>query len=177
MDRAALALDNPLWQFSLRLYAEDGVAEACLALQAERGIDVNLLLFCAWLGTVSCVELTPQDLAEAKRVVADWHGQVVQPLRRARVAIKLLTSASDPAIAQLRQAIKSDELAAEQVEQALLYRWAAARTSPSRHDGETLLRIDKNLRMLLAAHASGSATEVAPSRLAVLLEACRKMLR
>ena len=43
-------LPHPFWNFSLELYAGDGVAEACLDLQERRGCDVNILLFCCWLG-------------------------------------------------------------------------------------------------------------------------------
>ena len=42
--------DSPFWNFSLRLYARAGVPDACLALQARHGIDVNLLFCCLWLG-------------------------------------------------------------------------------------------------------------------------------
>ncbi|MFB3151067.1 MAG: TIGR02444 family protein, partial [Alphaproteobacteria bacterium] len=42
--------DNPCWDFALVVYRRDGVAEACLALQESQGVDVNVLLFCCWLG-------------------------------------------------------------------------------------------------------------------------------
>src|SRR3954470_3940357 len=42
-------LPHPFWNFSLELYAGEGVAEACLDLQERRGCDVNVLLFCCWL--------------------------------------------------------------------------------------------------------------------------------
>jgi hypothetical protein len=37
-------IDNPFWDFSLALYAKEGVADACLLLQDKLGYDVNLLL-------------------------------------------------------------------------------------------------------------------------------------
>ena len=42
--------DHPFWEFSLRVYGNGGVPTACLALQERHAIDVNLLLFCAWIG-------------------------------------------------------------------------------------------------------------------------------
>ena len=39
------------WKFSLELYDREGVAAACLALQEEYQLDVNLLLFCYWHGS------------------------------------------------------------------------------------------------------------------------------
>ena len=42
--------DHPFWDFSLHTYSAEGVGEACIALQERRGVDVNLILFCAWNG-------------------------------------------------------------------------------------------------------------------------------
>src|SRR5471030_292758 len=43
-------LPHPFWNFSLEIYAAEGVSGACLDLQERRGCDVNILLFCCWLG-------------------------------------------------------------------------------------------------------------------------------
>ena len=48
-----LQYDNEFWRFSLAIYKPPDVAAECLALQEAVGLDVNLLLFCAWLGTRS----------------------------------------------------------------------------------------------------------------------------
>ena len=52
MERAVRETDaaGALWDFAVRLYAEPGVGEACLALQDRFGVDVPLLLWAAWLG-------------------------------------------------------------------------------------------------------------------------------
>ena len=39
---------SPFWQFSLAFYRQPGVADACIRLQEEAGVDVNLLLFLLW---------------------------------------------------------------------------------------------------------------------------------
>ena len=39
-----------LWDFSVRTYRKDGVADACLSLQNDHGADVNMLLYCCWVG-------------------------------------------------------------------------------------------------------------------------------
>jgi uncharacterized protein (TIGR02444 family) len=41
--------ENDFWRFSLRIYRAPGVADECIAVQERYGIDVNLMLFCAWL--------------------------------------------------------------------------------------------------------------------------------
>ena len=39
---------SPFWRFSLRFYRQPRVADACIALQEESGVDVNLLLYLLW---------------------------------------------------------------------------------------------------------------------------------
>lgn len=110
----------PFWRFSLRTYRQDGVAHACLALQDECGVDVNLLLYCCWLGSERR-RLSARDARSAMNAVGRWQQEVVAPLRRARRAIR-----KDPAgkVAEttllLRQKIAAAELDAEYLEQRLL---------------------------------------------------------
>ncbi len=118
-----LELDNPFWRFSLAAYAAPGVADECLALQDTHGIDVNVLLFCAWVGTARRTVLTADDLATIEAGVQPWREAAVHPLRAARRGIKAL-SAADDEIATLRKDVAALELRAEQVEQAMLYRMA-----------------------------------------------------
>jgi len=42
------------------------VAEECLGLQERLGLDVNLLLFAAYIGAVEGVALATQDVADAQ---------------------------------------------------------------------------------------------------------------
>ena len=112
--------DNPFWRFSLAVYAAPGVADECLALQDARGIDVNVLLFCAWLGSRRIV-LTEADLAAIEATVRPWRDQVVGPLRGVRRDIKARPDAAEQDIAGLRKDAAALELRAEQIEQAMLY--------------------------------------------------------
>jgi uncharacterized protein (TIGR02444 family) len=122
-----LQYDNEFWRFSLAVYKSPDIAAECLALQEAAGVDVNLLLFCAWLGTRAIV-LGRSDIEAASRVVALWHNSVVRPLRGVRRHIK--TQYGD-AFEPLRSRVKDDELQAEQVEQAMLFAYAQGiQTSP-----------------------------------------------
>ena len=42
---------SPFWQFSVKFYAVPGVAEACIALQDQAKVDVNILFFLLWNAT------------------------------------------------------------------------------------------------------------------------------
>jgi len=112
-----LELDNAFWQFSLSIYGQADVAEECLALQETIGIDVNVLLFCAWLGTRGIV-LGKEDVAATSETVEAWSENIVRPLRGVRQRMKGLYR---NAFAELRERVKTLELEAEQVEQAILF--------------------------------------------------------
>ena len=114
---ASLELDNAFWQFSLSIYGQVDVAEECLALQQAIGIDVNVLLFCAWLGARGIV-LSREDVAAAAATIEAWSENVVRPLRGVRQRMKDLYRNE---YADLRERVKALELEAEQVEQAILF--------------------------------------------------------
>jgi len=114
------ASDNPFWDFSLAVYDRTGVAAACLALQDRHGVDVNMLLFCAWAGSRGH-PLGPGDLAKLRTTAQPWQAAVVAPLRAIRRQLKVLKVAPELAIDRLRARLKDAELDAEAVEQRLLF--------------------------------------------------------
>ena len=117
--------ESAFWNFSLRLYGRPGVAPACLALQARRDIDVNLLFCCLWLGLAG-KRLGKRDVSRMMARVRALNEGVVKPLREARTVLKRLLSDEDealrPVIGALRAAVKKSELDAEHLEQVMLDR-------------------------------------------------------
>jgi uncharacterized protein (TIGR02444 family) len=112
---------SPFWRFSLGFYRRPGVAAACIRLQDEAGIDVNLLFYLLWLAT-SQRGLTGAEVAAIERQIAPWREQVVKPLRGIRRAIKTPPAAIDSATAEAyRTKVKGLELEAERVQQEALY--------------------------------------------------------
>jgi uncharacterized protein (TIGR02444 family) len=124
-----LQCDNPFWTFSLEVYAAPGVAAECLALQRELDIDVNMLLFCVWLGARRNVVLSAERIGVFEDIVRPWHEEVVKPLRRVRDTIKRRADFAEADIGALRGQVLSVELGAERIEQALLYQ-AVLQTPP-----------------------------------------------
>jgi uncharacterized protein (TIGR02444 family) len=116
-----LTLENPFWRFSLAIYAAPGVAAECLDLQNRIGIDVNVLLFCAYMGSAHNVALGENDLTAIDKCARDWHDKAVRPLRAARRDIKSMPAMADPYVKALRAGIAKCELSAEQVEQTMLF--------------------------------------------------------
>ncbi len=120
---STLRIEPVFWDFSLRIYNQDGMPAACLWLQDERGVDVNLLLFCVWFGATRG-SLDEEALAAAMRFSTAWGDAVVKPLRAARRWLK--RSAAELAEVQMgrldtmREQIKACELAAEQTQENAL---------------------------------------------------------
>jgi uncharacterized protein (TIGR02444 family) len=109
--------EEALWRFSLAFYALPGVADALVALQDRRGLDVNLMLFALWLGVSGRAALDKDMLATAERVTGTLRSEIVEPLRRLR---RKLRNHPDGDVQQLREGVKALELAGEKVVQARL---------------------------------------------------------
>jgi uncharacterized protein (TIGR02444 family) len=159
------SLDTPLWAFALAIYGRDRVADECLGLQERLKLDVNLLLFAAFIGALEGVRLDSQDMAAANAVVADWHGEIVVTLRRARRALKAPgTDADNPlrgASATLRAQVKAAELEAEKIELAMLWQWSR-RQLAGRPGTERAPALAGNLSAVLAFYGATAGEAAAP---------------
>ena len=150
-------MGSPFWDFSLAVYGARAVQHECLKLQDEFGLDVNLILLCAYLGAVHGVALTADDIAAACQEVQQWQKQIVRPLRAARRNLKTAALADTEdvtAAAQLRAQVKAAELESERIEQMMLDRWAEARLANWPH-GKASDAVSANLRALFAVSGIG----------------------
>jgi uncharacterized protein (TIGR02444 family) len=121
ISESMLALENDLWTYAIRVYENAEVARMALTLQADHGVNVPMLIFCAWCGR-DLIPLREKDIAAAADTVREWDENVVQPLRRARRAAKAADQ-RDPAIAAFRRKVQDSETRAEQIALALLFAW------------------------------------------------------
>lgn len=80
--------DHPFWDYSLQVYSRDGVGAACLHLQEHHGIDVNIMLFCLWLGETGRGVMNSAECAAMTAAVGKWHSEVVKRLRAVRRILK-----------------------------------------------------------------------------------------
>ena len=106
------------WDFSNQLYDKDGVAEICLKLQEELGVDVNLFLFCYWIAHFK-YSPSESEWAQILEFSKSWKTKIVQPLRNTRKSLKKLLKShpQNSDFAELRKKLKSDELLAEKIQQ------------------------------------------------------------
>lgn len=113
--------ENPFWDYSLSLYGHKTVQTACLDLQDRFSLDVNMLLFCCWAGARGR-RLSEAEILRLIETVRAWRSEVLLPLRGARRWLKTRTPAIGPSAEALRERIKSNELAAEAVQQDLMHK-------------------------------------------------------
>jgi uncharacterized protein (TIGR02444 family) len=106
--------------FAITIYRKPEVADACLTLQQALGVDVPVLLFCAWYACTRG-ELDDKMLAQVIESSRPFSLHVVQPLRQARRWMKqpadsqkaIMMAANQEAWQFLREKIKSIEISAE----------------------------------------------------------------
>jgi uncharacterized protein (TIGR02444 family) len=104
-------------RFALALYGREGVADACLHLQNRHDLDVNLVLFAAFLGAKRRQRLTTSGLEAARARVDAWHREVVRPLRAVRQRLKTGPApAPNEITADLRRRLQQVEIDAELIE-------------------------------------------------------------
>ncbi|MFN3656604.1 MAG: TIGR02444 family protein [Pseudolabrys sp.] len=115
-----LECDNAFWRFSLKVYGAPGVAAECLELQETLGVDVNVLLFCAWVGAQGRL-LNDDAMTAVETGVRGWHDAAVRPLRAVRQGMKSMPEMAHADVAALRKDVAAVELRAEQIEQAMLF--------------------------------------------------------
>src|SRR3974390_1694991 len=124
MTDAATTAETPFWRFSLKFYRQPLVSEACIALQNQYGIDVNLLLFLLWLASDDR-QLSAEEVRMLDDNVRDWRNLTIVPIRDARRKLKGAATLVDPGMQEVfRNKVKAVELEAERLQQEALYTFA-----------------------------------------------------
>jgi uncharacterized protein (TIGR02444 family) len=131
---------SPFWTFSLGYYRGAGVSEACLELQDNCGVDVNVVLFLLWLASQK--RRVPADQV---RLVAEkvrpWQIDVIGPIRALRRMLKTDAPLLDKGSAELfRTRIKAIELESERLQQEAMYAMAASLKSDAASSVEAAAR-------------------------------------
>ena len=65
-DKGTPVSKSPFWRFSVKFYAVPGVAQACIDLQDQAKVDVNVLFFLLWNATQGRA-LNAADVTEVER--------------------------------------------------------------------------------------------------------------
>ena len=121
-----------LWNWSLTVWAADGVAEACLELQDSAGQNIPLLLWAAWCAAEGRA-LDEDALEAAGDTARAWQETAIAPLRAVRRALKPRAPDLDDADREaVRAQVKAVELEAERRLLIALEALAPASSGPAR---------------------------------------------
>ena len=131
--------EHPFWDFSLSVYSTEGVPAACLVLQDHHQVDVNVILFCCWLGASGRGALDAAEMAQVCESVEGWHEEIVRAVRAVRVRLKggyppAPQDLSDP----LRSRLAKLEVELEHVEQLVLAASIEREVQENRADSDRL---------------------------------------
>lgn len=138
-----------------------------MLLQDRFGLDVNLLLFAARVGVAG--QLTADTLAVASERVAQWHSEIVRPLRAVRRRLKSgPPPAPSPATAELREQLKAVEIRSELIE---LDELDALVPDGEPAGGDTVERVAEALTLVVRAQSDRPLTRDEDAALATIAAA------
>jgi uncharacterized protein (TIGR02444 family) len=141
---------DPFWNYSLMVYQRVGVADACIRLQDQYGLDVNVVLFCVWCGVEGPGRLDRSRLSASVEATRDWQRRAVVPLRGLRRHLKENPGPLDAALVEaVRKSVAAAELEAEHAEQILLSRAIADLDQSARDEGAAVDAAIANLASYL----------------------------
>jgi uncharacterized protein (TIGR02444 family) len=144
--------DHPFWDFSMAVHRQAGVHEACLALQTQYALDVNLLFFCCWAGVAGGAVLDAQQIRLAMNAVAGWQEEIVRPIWKARWRLKpFFNDFPREKTELLRQTLIEAELDAEHLEQLHLADRLAFAVTANLPDETKAARVVSNIFAYLDA--------------------------
>lgn len=113
--------DHPFWDFSIEVYDKEGVAPACLALQEAHRLDINVLLWCLWLGASGRGRASQEQVGQVLETVEPWHEAVVRGMRAIRRRMKEGVSGMPAEYSEpLRKRVAALEIQCEHAEQIAL---------------------------------------------------------
>ena len=158
---------NPFWAFSLGYYRGAGVAEACLELQDNCGVDVNVMLFLLWQASQKRHLGAVQVKALAEKV-GPWQIDVIGPIRGLRRMLKGHAPLLDKGPAELfRTKIKAIELEAERLQQEAMYAMASGLNA------EPATSVEAAARASMAAYESVAVNPFTPAAVDTLIAALK----
>ena len=110
---------HPFWDFSLKVYGEAAVEKACLDLQDRYQLNVNLLLYSAWIAYSKKSELPVTLFEKLNQHIKEWHSKV-ESIRSVRQSLKRFQYDDIKVDENALQKVKNIEMASEYIEQTML---------------------------------------------------------
>ena len=119
------------WTEAATHYAQPAVKKACLSLQQNHGLNINLLLLGWWLAQRN-IELLPEQFKLLDAAAHPWHEQQLKVIRQLRSAASQTHWLEESQRQALTQKLLDSELLMEQIEQRMLIERLASLTPQTR---------------------------------------------
>ncbi len=167
------------WNFSVRTYRQPNVPEACLSLQNEEGVDVNMLLFCCWFSMLHG-KFENGTWDQAAEFSTLWSDNVVRPLRVTRTWMKTAgcrdVRVPFDACMQFRDEVKSVEFSAEKMQQEILESLCASIEAAMVDESSLMSSAAENIHRYLL-HLGVTSTAQIEDRLQTIVAAAFPQVR
>ena len=151
------------WDFSLKIYQPVAVREACLRLQNDHGLDVNMVLFCCWYAN-KYGNLNNDLFMHCHEFSRTWSDQVVKPIRSVRTSLKesgcTALPVDESACMKYREHVKQIELEAEKLQQMSLEGLCLSNVSEFSDTYDKSVAISENLKTYLGVKHLDINTEL-----------------
>lgn len=70
-------IQKSFWNFSMQLYDNPSIDEACSILQDRYQLNINLVFFCCWLANENFRTLTPEEFESLIKRITPWNRRVI----------------------------------------------------------------------------------------------------
>ncbi len=158
------------WDYSNKVYQSTHVPEACLQLQNNHGMDVNMLLLCCWYG-INYGKFKLDTFVQCHNFSRKWSDNAVKPLRNVRTWLKQSAcfdmQIEEASCMEYREQVKHLELQAERLQQYSLEALCASQNSAIHDSNDQSAAIACNLKIYLEAEKI-QATETIICELEIL---------
>lgn len=118
------SLQKSFWNFSLNLYDNPTIEEACAALQERYQININLVFFCCWLSKENFRALTPEELEAILVRVTPWNRRIILGVVALSKLMKRYRNRSSwiqlNSVVELEKKVHENKRFADKVEQSLM---------------------------------------------------------
>lgn len=111
-------LEQDFWRYSVKLYSKKAVEQACLLLQDEHGLNVNIVLYCLYHAVNNRGLISTHEFESLASHIDAFHKKITHQLRHVRTLWKKRRKSLSSTL--IYQELFHIELAAEQIEQAII---------------------------------------------------------
>lgn len=110
--------EHPFCAFVKQITSHEYTKSILLTLQQRLNLNINILLFCCWVGQTGRKQFNKKDIQNISTAITPWHEQVIAALKKLRKLLRQKTQ--KPIDHNIYEFILEKETIANQIEQLML---------------------------------------------------------